>query len=150
MSAHPGVPLIWHTPGIYRFHDRYLLLSLWQGKPEFMADEFFPNTFHSVPQVGQFRSSSGRESISSQERDIFKRSACVRRAFRLCFGTVMSSGSSCFDVGICFLLGFIKKIQLTIDIFPFFTGSTKELLREIFNLLTKIFFFQTACFQCFL
>ena len=41
-----------------------------------------------------------------------------------------------FPCRICFLLGFIKKIQLTIDIFPFFTGSTKKLLREIFNLLS--------------
>ena len=45
-----------------------------------------------------------------------------------------------FPCRICFLLGFIKKIQLTIDIFPFFTGSTKKFLREIFNLLMKVFF----------
>ncbi len=34
-----------------------------------------------------------------------------------------------------------QKIQPAIDIFPFFTGSTKKFLREIFNLLTKVFFF---------
>ena len=53
----------------------------------------------------------------------------------------MSSGSSCSPCRICFLLGFIKKIQLASDIFRFFTGSPKKFLREIFNLLTKVSFF---------
>jgi len=38
-----------------------------------------------------------------------------------------------FPCRIRFLFGFIKKIQLTFDILPLFTGSAKKLLREIFN-----------------
>ncbi len=37
--------------------------------------------------------------LSSQEARFLKRSAGVRRAFRLCSGTVMSSWRSCFHVG---------------------------------------------------
>ena len=115
-----------------------------------MADEFFPNTFH-------LRSAGWTVSLLLRKRNdlvagrnIFKEIRMCPSCFSLMFRNSDVIRKFLFPCRICFLLGFIKKIQLTIDIFPFFTGSTKELLREIFNLLTKIFFFQTVCFQCFL
>ena len=64
------------------------------------------------------------------------------RTFRLTF---MSRNSDFIwqfriPVIVSLLLSFIKKIQLSIDFPAFLTGSTKELLRKIFNLLAKCFF----------
>ena len=83
-------------------------------------------------------------------RNIFKEISMCPSCFSLMFRNSDVIRKFLFPCRICFLLGFIKKIQLAIDIFPFFTGSTKKFLREIFNLLTKVFFFQPVCFQCFL
>ena len=114
-----------------------------------MTDEFFPNTFH-------LRSAGWTVSLLLRKRNdlvagrnIFKEIRMCLSCFSLMFRNSDVIRKFLFPRRICFLLGFIKKIQLTIYIFPFFTGSTKELLREVFNLLTKVLFFQTVCFQCF-
>ena len=114
-----------------------------------MADEFFPNTFH-------LRSAGWTVSLLLRKRNdlvagrnIFKEISMCPSCFSLMFRNSDVIRKFLFPCRICFLPGFIKKIQPAIDIFPFFTGSTKKFLREIFNLLTKVFFFQPVCFQCF-
>ena len=121
-----------------------------RGKAKFMADEFFPNTFHlrSAGWTVSFLFRKGNDLIAG--RDIFKEICMCPSCFSLMFWNSDVIRKFLFPCRVCFLLGFIKKIQLAIDIFPFFTGSTKKFLREIFNLLTEVFFFQTVCFQCFL
>ena len=96
-----------------------------------MADEFFPNTFHlrsagwTVPLLLRKRN----DLVAG--RNIFKEIRMCPSCFSLMFRNSDVIRKFLFPCRICFLLGFIKKIQLTIDIFPFFTGSTKKLLREI-------------------
>ena len=148
MSDHLGVPLIWHIPAFIGFTIDIYYFPFGRGKPEFMATNSFPIHSICVPQVGQFRPPPKRNDLVAG-RNIFKEICMCPSCFSLMFRNSDVIRKFLFPCRICFLLGFIKKIQLTIDIFPFFTGSTKELLREIFNLLTKVFFFQRSASNVF-
>ena len=86
-----------------------------------MADEFFPNTFHLCSAGWTVSLLLRKRNDLVAGRHVFKEFSVSPSCFPLMLRDNDAIRKFRIPCRIRFLLGFIKKIQLTINIFPFFT-----------------------------
>ena len=114
-----------------------------------MTDEFFSNTFHlcSAGWTVPFLFWKRKDLIAG--RHIFKEFCVCPSCFPFMLWNSDIIRKFRFPCRIRFLFGFIKKIQLTFDILPLFTGSAKKLLREIIPICRRGFLFPVGLLPMF-